>query len=99
MTILKKVFKPVFSKITGHCIGAVGIGIIMATLAAFAIVNWQGMGDNPAVTATYTIRLPQDEQMLKRLSDEILEGTDVGAETENLSNIAPAAGSDAIPAE
>ncbi len=98
MNFLSKIFKPLFSKITCHCIGSVGLGIMVAAVLAFAIINWSGFEETTTVTATYNIHLPQDGEMLKKLSDEILEGTDV-TNTEDLTDIAPAAGNAAVPAE
>lgn len=92
--IITKVLKLVFSRMVCRCIGALGIGLFAATILAFGILKQSGFEATPETA--YTIRLPQDEALLKQLSDEILEGTDVAGGENALSDIAPAAGSNTI---
>lgn len=93
------IFGKIFSKLTWHCLGGLGIGLLAAVLISLSFFRWMESDDNSALASAYAIRFPEDEELLRKLSDEILEGTNVAGEETELMNIAPAAGSETIAAE
>lgn len=96
MKFLLGFFKSATTKVTCHCMGSAGLGVIAAVAIAFGIVHWATPAGVPDETLALHIQLQDDEQMLKKLSAEILEGTNVAGDDQSLAAIAPAAGSDII---
>lgn len=81
-----------------RCTGAVATGLLMVTVITLGLLVL-GDGDEPQVkTASYTIPFPEDEQMLKDLSRQLVRQATADAvrraADEDLDNIEPAAGGD-----
>jgi hypothetical protein len=88
-----KIFGKIFNGLTLRCLGGITLGVAgMAVIIAGLAIYSGSLEDVSTVTASYTVTLPQDEAMLKELSDEIREGTDLAGEETKLDDIAPAAG-------
>lgn len=96
MKFLLGFFKSATTKITCHCMGSAGLGVLAAVAIAFGIVHWASPAGVPDETAALRLQLQDDEEMLKKLSAEILEGTNVPGDENGLAAIAPAAGSDLV---
>lgn len=96
MPITVKIFKSLFSRLACRCIGAVGVGVVVAVVIAFRLISLSGTDTDITGGAVHAVRLPQNEEMLYKLSEEIREGTDVEGDVAALTAIAPAAGSPAI---
>jgi hypothetical protein len=96
MNLLTGFFKSATTRIACHCMGSAGLGVIAAVAIAFGIIHWATPAGMPDETVALRIELKDDGEMLKKLSAEILEGTDVAGEETPLADIAPAAGSDIV---
>lgn len=81
-----------------RCTGAVATGLLMVTVVTLGLLVL-GDGDEPQVkTASYTMPFPEDEQMLKELSRQLVRQATADAvrraADEGLDDIEPASGDD-----
>lgn len=80
-----------------RCSGAVFTGLLIVSVITLGLLVISGGEEAPVKTASYTIQFPEDEQMLKDLSRQLIKQ----AELDALSDIEPASGTvtpDAKPA-
>ena len=91
MSLLKKLC----NGLTLRCLGAVGFGLGIVTLITLGLLALSGGIEDTSGSrlASYNnLRFPEDEQMLKELSAQILKDTSLAAAAKDLQNIRPAAG-------
>lgn len=85
------IIKTLFNGMTLRCVGAVSIGLaVVLTIATGLIVltaNAAEESSAPAELAAFNLRFPEDEQMLKDLSAQILSDAGHG-----LNEVQPAGG-------
>jgi hypothetical protein len=72
-------------------VAAVAVGVGIVVFAINGLEKLGSEGEKPAETA-YIVRLPQDEDLLRELSRQLMAGTDVEGEAVGFNEIAPAAG-------
>ncbi len=83
-----------------RCSGAVMTGLLVVSVVTMGLMVLSGADEPAAKTAAYTINFPEDEQMLKDLSRQLLKQAEAAA----LNDVEPAAGTispatDAEPAK
>lgn len=78
------------TKLSLSCLTALALGIGAMTMGVAAYRHFSTAAA-PLETA-YIVNMPQDEDMLRELSRQLMAGTDVAGEEEELARIAPAAG-------
>lgn len=80
--------------LTLRCVGALGVGLAVVIAITGGLLFISGDGDNASSTrvAAYTLKFPEDEQMLKDLSAQILKDSNL-ASAKKAADIQPAAGS------
>lgn len=90
MTVETKVLKACHpAKLMLRCSGAVFTGLLIVSVITLGLLVISGAEEAPVKTASYTIQFPEDEQMLKDLSRQLIKQ----AELDALSDIEPASGS------
>ena len=71
-----------------RCSGAVMTGLLVVSVITMGLMVLGGADEPATKTAAYTINFPEDEQMLKDLSRQLLKQ----AEADALNDVEPAAG-------
>lgn len=71
-----------------RCSGAVFSGLLAVAVITMGLMIISDADEPPAETAAYTISFPEDEQMLKDLSLQLMRESETG----DLTAIEPAAG-------
>lgn len=91
--------RKLFHGLTMRCLGAIGVGLAIVIVITTGLIVISGDSENSASTrsAAYTLKFPEDEQMLKDLSAQILKEADVTPGAKQASGIEPAAGDDTAP--
>jgi hypothetical protein len=89
-----------FHGLTLRCLGAIGIGLafVIAITTGLIVISGDSENEIHARTAAYTLKFPEDEQMLKDLSAQILRDSAKPSKTGTAADIEPAAG-DKTPAD
>lgn len=86
-------FGKIFNRLTVPCIATLTIGVGFATIAATGFAIYSNSLEEPQeIHASVNVDLPQDQAMLKALSDALSQGVDLAGEETKLDEIAPAAG-------
>ncbi len=71
-------------------VAAVAVGISFAALGGYIVGDFASVSE-PVAEKTYLVSMPEDEALLRSLSEQLM--TTSSAEAETLNTIAPAAGS------
>lgn len=89
MTIGKQVLKArMAASLMLRCSGAVFTGLLIVTVITMGLMVISDADEPVTKSASYTISFPEDEQMLKDLSRQLLKQ----AEADALTDIEPASG-------
>ena len=83
-----------FGGLTLRCVGAVGIGLafVIAITTGLLVMSGDSESSPSAKMAVYTLQFPEDEQMLKDLSAQIVKEADLATQARAYADIEPAAG-------
>lgn len=83
-----------FGGLTLRCLGAVGIGLAFVIVITTGLLVMSGDSETSpsAKMAVYTLQFPEDEQMLKDLSAQIVKEADLASQAKLYADIEPAAG-------
>lgn len=86
--------RPGVNGLTLRCLGAIGVGLAFVIVITTGLVLISGDSENGAAarTASYTMKFPEDEQMLKDLSAQILKESHITPGAKAASSVEPAAG-------
>jgi hypothetical protein len=93
--------KKIFGGLTLRCLGALGVGlaIVIGITTGLLFISGEGDGGSQARVAAYTLKFPEDEQMLKEISAQIMRESNLSASAKSAAQTEPAAGdksSDAV---
>jgi hypothetical protein len=90
--------RKLFNGLTLRCIGALcmGLAVVLSIAAGLLVLTANAAEESPAPAemAAFNLRFPEDEQMLKDLSAEILRDAAL-ADGRDLNEVQPAAGAPA----
>ena len=94
------VSKKPFRGLTLRCLGAVGVGLAIVTIITTGLLILSGESETGPATRTsaYTLKFPEDEQMLKDFSAQILKDANQASPGDAYADIQPAGG-DTVPAK
>lgn len=83
-----------FGGLTLRCLGAVGIGLAFVIVITTGLLVMSGESETSpsAKVAAYTLKFPEDEQMLKDLSAQIVKDSDLASDAKAYADLEPAAG-------
>ncbi|TAL29664.1 MAG: hypothetical protein EPN97_13175 [Alphaproteobacteria bacterium] len=83
-----------FGGLTLRCLGAVGIGLafVIVITAGLLVMSGESETGPSAQLAAYTLQFPEDEQMLKDLSAQIVKDAEIASQAKAYADIEPAAG-------
>jgi hypothetical protein len=83
-----------FHGLTLRCFGAIGVGLAIVALITVGLLVVSGESETgPSTrTAAYTLKFPEDEQMLKDLSAQILKDSNMATPGKDYADIQPASG-------
>ncbi len=90
MTVSKKIV----GGLTLRCLGAIGVGlaIVIGITTGLLMISGEGDGTGTTRVAAYTLKFPEDEQMLKDLSAQILKESNLASSAKKAADTEPAAG-------
>lgn len=86
--------RKVLHGLTLRCIGAIGIGLAAVIGITIGLIAISSDSDNDvsSQSAAYTLKFPEDEQMLKDLSAQILKDAKVTRGAKEAADVEPASG-------
>jgi hypothetical protein len=89
MTAVKR-----FGGLTLRCLGAVGVGLafVIAITTGLLVMSGESETSPSAQLAGYTLEFPEDEQMLKDLSAQIVKDAEIASKAKAYAEIEPASG-------
>lgn len=87
------IFAKIFNRITLPVISATVMGVGAAAIVAMGVSIYSiATEETSIITASYSVDLPQDKEMLKQLEKDLSSGVDLAGDATSLDEIAPAAG-------
>ena len=91
--------RPCVNGLTLRCLGAIGVGLAFVIAITTGLILISGDSETGAAdrTAAYTLKFPEDEQMLKDLSAQILKESHITPGAKAAAGIEPAAGNEPKP--
>lgn len=91
--------RPCVNGLTLRCLGAIGVGLAFVIVITTGLILISGDSETGAAarTASYTMKFPEDEQMLKDLSAQILKESHLTPGAKDAAAIEPATGGNPKP--
>jgi hypothetical protein len=82
-----------FRGLTLRCLGAVGVGLafVIAITTGLLVMSGESETSPSGQLAAYTLQFPEDEQMLKDLSAQIVKDAEIASQAKVYADIEPAA--------